>query len=73
MSDRATQILEDALQLSVCERAAVVERLLTSLDPPDPHIDELWVIEAESRMAAFQAGEMNAVPAEEVFAELDEL
>jgi len=41
MSERATQILEDALQLPPTERATVAE-LLSSLDRPDPQLDPLW-------------------------------
>jgi putative addiction module component (TIGR02574 family) len=71
MSERATQILADALQLPATERAAMVEQLLSSLDRPDPRLDTLWAQEAESRIAAYEAGRMEAFPAEEVFAEAE--
>ena len=58
------------MQLSANERAALVEGLITSLDKPNPELDALWLKEAESRMAAYRAGELNAVDANEVFAEL---
>ena len=66
------QILKDALSRPAVERAAIGESLLSSLDRPDPHIDDLWAKEAESRLAAFDAGQMAAIPAEEVFAEFDQ-
>ena len=72
MSERAAQILQDALQLPATERAAIVEELMSSLDRPDPHLDALWAREAEDRVAAFEAGQMKAIPAEEVFAELEQ-
>jgi putative addiction module component (TIGR02574 family) len=59
-----------ALQLSPNDRAALVEGLITSLDKPGPELDALWLKEAESRMAAYRAGELGAVDADEVFAEL---
>jgi hypothetical protein len=44
--------------------------LVESLDKPDPALDALWLKEAESRLAAYRAGELEAVDAQEVFAEL---
>lgn len=66
------QIREHALRLPAAERAALAEILLESLDQSDPHIDELWATEAESRIAAFEAGEMEAIPAEDVFREFEQ-
>ena len=54
------------------DRAAVVERLLASLDQSDAQIDALWALEAESRIAAYDAGRVTAYDAEEVFAELEQ-
>lgn len=70
MSELAQNILREALSLSPNERAALVEQLSASLDKPDPLIDALWLKEAESRMAAYRAGKLDAVDAETVFAEL---
>lgn len=70
MATSAETLLRQALQLSPHDRAALVEVLITSLDKPDPGLDSLWLKEAESRMAAYRAGELGAVDAEEVFAEL---
>jgi putative addiction module component (TIGR02574 family) len=72
MSERAEQIVEEALRLPPVERAVVVEQLLFSLDRPDPQIDTLWAREAEDRLAAYEAGQLQALPAEEVFAELEQ-
>jgi putative addiction module component (TIGR02574 family) len=57
--------LEQALALPPLDRAALVEGLLASLDQPDAAIDELWA--AEDRIDAFEAGELEAIPAAEVF------
>jgi putative addiction module component (TIGR02574 family) len=73
MSVDAQRILKDALSLPALERATVAEELLHSLDQPDPRIDELWAREAEDRLAAFQAGQMGAIPAEEVLDEQVEM
>ena len=72
MSASSEQILRQALALSPQDRAEIVERLLASFQvPPDPHLDELWVREAEDRLDAYDRGELGAVPAEEVFARIE--
>jgi putative addiction module component (TIGR02574 family) len=70
MSVSTKDVLQQALQLSPNERAALLERLIVSLDKPDPSLDTLWLEEAESRMAAYRSGELAAVDAEQVFSEL---
>ena len=35
---------------------------LSPKDRPDPKIDALWKIEAESRLRAFRAGKMQTIP-----------
>ncbi len=67
MTERSTQILKEALSLSSDERARLADGLLTSLDVPNPEIDAMWVREADDRMAAYDRGEMKAIPAQEVF------
>jgi len=63
-------LLRQALELPANDRAALVDGLIVSLDKPDPAVDSLWLKEAESRMAAYRSGELGAVDADEVFAEL---
>lgn len=70
MSASAETLLRQALQLPPNDRAALVEVLITSLDKPDVELDALWLKEAERRMAAYRAGELDAVDADQVFAEL---
>lgn len=70
MSATARKLLQQAMKLPAPERAALVEGLVESLDKPDPALDAMWLKEAESRIAAYRAGELDAVDAEDVFAEL---
>ncbi len=70
MTTSPKSLLQQALRMSPNERAALVETLLLSLDKPDPEIDALWLKEAEDRLAAYHSGELGAVDAEQVFAEL---
>jgi putative addiction module component (TIGR02574 family) len=73
MSIEAQQILEGALALPAIDRVAIVESLLSSLDHPDARIDDAWAEEAERRIAAYDAGWMEAVSVEGVFREFDQL
>jgi len=68
MANSANMILDQALELSAIERAIVAEKLLISLDSPDPKIDDVWAKEADSRVEAYKKGEIETIPAEEVFA-----
>lgn len=66
------QILEEALKLPPTERAELIENLLTSFEFPSREtIDDLWAQEVESRIDAFERGEINATPAKEVFAKIE--
>ena len=68
MSERGSQVLEEALSLPAKERAELVERLLSSLDSPSQQkIDQLWAQEAEGRLDDFERGQIRSAPAQEVF------
>lgn len=62
-----TEILESALKLPAAEKFLIVDSLLKSLDVPDPKLDEIWADEALRRFSAYRAGEIDGVPAEEIF------
>jgi len=49
------------------KRASLVEKILASLDQPDKAIDELWAKEAESRIDAYETGNLKAISVEQVF------
>lgn len=66
MSVSTETLLRQALELPANDRAALIEVLIVSLDKPDPTVDALWLKEAESPMAAYRSGELDAVDAEEV-------
>ena len=72
MSDRGAQILEEALKLTPQEKAELIERLASSMDPPDrKKIDESWSRECEDRLDAFERGEIRSIPASQVFQEIE--
>lgn len=67
------QVLTDALALPPIERAELIEELFLSFDQSSrKRFDQLWAAEAESRIDAFERGEFAAIPAEEVFAKLNQ-
>lgn len=61
-------LLKDALALEAPKRAELVDELLASLDQPDKEIDALWAEEAESRIDAYDRGEIESVSVHEVMA-----
>jgi len=65
--DQDSRLIEEALALTVEERTDLVERLLSSLDPPEPQIEKLWAREVEDRIAAFDRGEIKTVSSKEFF------
>ena len=72
MPKQGKQILADALKLPAVERAELVENLLTSFEfHSRKKIDALWAEEAEDRIDAFERNEMTAIPAREVFEEIE--
>lgn len=64
------EIAAMALKLEPAERFELVDQLLHSLDRPDPEIDRIWLEEAERRLAAYRAGKIQGIPAEEIFGPL---
>ena len=58
---------EAALSLPPDERAALAEKLLSSLDEPsDAELEQTWLSEAARRARELDGGDVQAVPAEEV-------
>ncbi|MCX5809226.1 MAG: addiction module protein [Proteobacteria bacterium] len=72
MPKHAVNILAEALELPPIERAELVENLLSSFEFRfRKTIDALWAQEVEDRIDAFERNEMTAIPAKDVFAEIE--
>ena len=67
MTARAEQVLTEALNLPPSERAQLAERLFSSLDISQQELDSLWAQEADSRIDAYNRGDIKAVSANDVF------
>jgi len=62
MTDVAKRLLEEALELSLDERAQLAGRLLESLDAPaDDDVEAVWSEEIRHRVAALDAGTVQPV------------
>src|SRR5487761_1010685 len=72
MSDSVEAIVAEAVQLPPDQRLTLAHKILSSVEPePSAETDAAWDREIRERMARYDAGELQAIPAAEVFAELD--
>lgn len=62
----AKSLSEPARQLPPEDRPALVDPLLDTLDEPDASLDAIWAKEAESRLAAYRKGEVQATALSDV-------
>ena len=68
MARKFGEVESDAMELSLRERALLVERLLATLDlGEDVEAEELWLQEAERRYQEYRAGVIASKAAEQVF------
>lgn len=71
MTRHLKDIAAEALELPLDARAELASQLLESLDDlSEEESDQLWAQEAERRYAEYKSGNLDAIPAEEVFARL---
>lgn len=69
MTDTVADLVSRGKALPREDRQQLVDELLASLnDPAMAELDASWQAEIERRLAAYDRGEVQAVPAEEVFA-----
>lgn len=65
-----TEILASARALGAQEQLFLIDSLFEMLDESDPAIQSAWAIEAKDRLAAFDQGEIQAAPMEELLAKM---
>lgn len=71
MDKDISRLEAEARQLAPRDRARLVRRLIATLDSgEDQDAEQLWLDEAERRLAAYRRGETTAIPGDEVFGEL---
>ncbi len=62
----AKELEKNTLKLNAIEKIRLIEKLISSLDKPDPEIEKSWVKEAESRFFAYEKGNLKTLPFEDV-------
>jgi putative addiction module component (TIGR02574 family) len=60
------EMLKETLTLPPTEKAELIDKLISSLDEPDKEIEKLWAKEAESRIDAYEQGEIKSLSLREV-------
>jgi putative addiction module component (TIGR02574 family) len=69
MTDQVTELAERGKSLSPDDRARLVDLLLVSLqEPATAEAEAAWEMEIDRRLDEYERGEVNSIPAEEVFA-----
>ena len=54
----AKNVFKEALTLKPSQKAQLIDKLISTLDNSDKAIDELWAIEAENRINAYEQGKI---------------
>lgn len=74
MSATLDALSQDALVLPPEQRLTLARRLLDSVDlEPEPGAEAAWEAEITRRIARFDAGESQPIPAGEVFVRLEQI
>lgn len=73
MTPTVQQILKNASLLSPIDRAELIEQLFLSFDHSEEQsVDAAWRQEIEDRLDAYDAGQIEASPAEDVLARISQ-
>jgi putative addiction module component (TIGR02574 family) len=68
MAKNLSEVESAALRLSAKDKARLVRRLIATLETENEgDVEQLWLDEAEKRLAAYRRGETTTHPGEEVF------
>ncbi len=71
MTTETADIMERAEMLPIDMKLELIDRLLESISPIDPEIEEAWKVEAEKRIEEVRTGKVKTIPIEEVFAAIE--
>ncbi len=72
MPETVEQLAAEALLLPPDQRLTLAHRILSSIEPTlSPELDSIWDVEIRARIARYDAGQVQSIPASDVFAELD--
>ena len=71
MNAHVMELLAEAKKLSVDERIELADLLYADTVTPDPEWEAAWAAEARSRIDAYRRGEIQAVDADEMHAQIE--
>lgn len=71
MTRAARDLLNEALDLPVDDRAKLAADLLETLEDEEADVERAWAAEIEARVAAARAGELEATDWREVLARVE--
>jgi len=63
---KTNDILKEAITLPPSEKAFLIDKLLNSLDEGDNGIDSFWAKEAESRIDAYDNGDLKSISIDKI-------
>lgn len=67
---KTKQLIDEISDLPVDQRAEIADKILQTLNAPDPNVEKAWIQEVEVRMEEYRQGKVKLIPAEEVFKSL---
>ena len=66
------ELTENLLKLPSDQRFSLVQKVLLSIEAePSENVEAAWDAEIRKRIALYRAGQVQTIPGNEVFAELD--
>jgi len=66
-------LTQEALQLNIVEKVYLIDVLWSSLDSTDQEVtDRAWLDESQSRLTAYQAGQLLAIDGQEVISKIED-
>lgn len=72
MAESVETLAAEAMQLPPDQRLTLAHKILSSVEPVrSPELEGVWDAEIRTRIARYDRGETQAIPATEVFGELD--
>lgn len=70
---KTKELIAEISDLPVEQRARIADLILQTLNTPDPDIELAWIQEVEERIDEYEKGNVELIPAHEVFKSLREI
>ena len=67
---KTKELIAEISDLPVEQRARIADLILQTLNTPDPDIELAWIQEVEERVEEYEKGNVELIPAQEVFKSL---